>query len=60
MEVQVEVVKPIPAVWTDPIVYPAAFGDSFSIQDVVQKMFEMYDLLDQCNADRASVKALGK
>lgn len=58
VEVPVEVVKPVPAELTNPIRYPAALPQSFTVEDVVDLTFELYDLLDQANADRASVRDL--
>jgi len=55
VEVPVEVVRPIPAQLTDPIPYPDA---EYTVSGLVDLIVELYDRLDQANADRATVKRL--
>lgn len=58
VEVPVEVVKPVPSGLTDPLLYPPPLPQTFTVEDVVELTFELYDLLDQANTDRASVRDL--
>ena len=58
IEVPVEVVKPLPASLTDPIPYPASLGGDVTVGDLLDRVFELYDLLDQANRDRASAAEL--
>ena len=58
VEVPVEVVMPIPAQLTRPIPYPHWFGAEITIEDLIDRIFELYDTLDQANKDRATVEAL--
>lgn len=55
---QVEVTKPLPDNLTDPIPYPAALGDRFTVDDLIDQVFALYDLLDQANRDRADAAEL--
>lgn len=57
VEVPVEVVRPIPAQLTDPIPYPDAV---YTVSGLVDLIVELYDRLDQANADRATVKRLSE
>jgi hypothetical protein len=58
VEVPVEVIKPLPANLTDPIPYPLALGESFTVDDLIDQVFALYDLLDQANRDRADAAEL--
>lgn len=58
VEVPVEVVKPVPTQLTDPLPYPDALGEQFTVGDLIDQLLEMYRLLDQANADRDSVRRL--
>lgn len=58
VEVPVEVIKPLPRNLTDPIPYPVALGDGFTIDDLIDQVFALYDLLDQANRDRADAAEL--
>lgn len=53
VEVPVEVVKPLPDNLTDPIPYPASLGEKVTVDDLIERVFALYDLLDQANRDRA-------
>ena len=55
VEVPVEVVRPIPAQLTDPIPYPEA---EYTVSGLVELIVDLYDRLDQANADREHVKRL--
>lgn len=57
VEVPVEVVRPIPAQLTDPLPYPAA---EYNVSGLVDLVVELYDRVDQCNADRVAVKRLSE
>lgn len=59
VEVPVEVMRPVPAEFTSPLPYPAPLGAEFTVEDLVEQLFGAYDVIDRCNADRASVKTLG-
>ena len=59
VEVPVEVVRPVPSAFTDPLMYPAPLDGQITVEQIVNQLFEAYDLIDRCNADRASVKSLG-
>ena len=50
--------RPVPSEYTDALPYPAPLGDSITVEDLVEQLFDAYDVLDRCNADRASVKLL--
>jgi hypothetical protein len=54
------VIKPLPANLTDPIPYPLALGESFTVDDLIDQVFALYDLLvlDQANRDRADAAEL--
>ena len=58
VEVPVEVYVPVPASYTAPLTYPPAFPAEFTVEDLVDRIFTLYDLLDQANADRAHVSQL--
>jgi hypothetical protein len=58
VEKTVEVVKPVPAGLTAPLLYPPPLPASFTVEDVIDLTFELYDLIDKANADRASVRDL--
>ncbi len=58
VEVQVEVVRPVPAQLTRAISYPPPLGDSITVEALIDRLFEMYDKLDQANQDRRAVKTI--
>jgi hypothetical protein len=49
---QVEVIRPLPAVLTKPLPYPASLSEGFTVDDLIDQVFDLYDLLDQANVDR--------
>ena len=49
---QVEVTKPLPDTLTTPLPYPPPLSESFTVDDVLDLVFDLYDLLDTANADR--------
>lgn len=57
-EVPVEVLQPVPAELTAPIPYPDPLATQQSVADLVERLVLLYDLLDEANADRASVARL--
>ena len=52
VEVEVEVYKELPAALVRPVPYPAGLVDSFTVEDVINLAFDLYDALDQANADK--------
>ena len=60
VEVPVEVVKPLPAAYTDPIEYPAPLGAEITVSALVDQLFDAYDVIDRCNADRESARMIGR
>lgn len=52
VEVPVEVFKPLPETLTTPLPYPPPLSESFTVDDVLDVAFALYDLLDTANADR--------
>ena len=55
---QVEVTKPLPETLTNPLPYPPALPDQFTVDDVFDLVFALFDSLDTANADRAKSKEL--
>jgi hypothetical protein len=55
---QVEVIKPLPESLTEPLAYPSALPEGFTIDDVFDALFALYDALDQANRDRADAAEL--
>lgn len=53
VEIPVEVVKPLPGSLTQPIPYPPALPQAYTVEDVFDLVFDLYFLLDQANEDRA-------
>ena len=49
---------PAPIALTAPLPYPSPLSETPTVQEVIEQIFSVYDLLDQCNADRAAVRAL--
>jgi hypothetical protein len=58
VEVQVEVIKPLPETLTAPLQYPAPLEDGFTLDHVFDLTFALFDLLDVANADRAKAGEL--
>ncbi len=58
VQVPVEVFRPVPETLTEVIPYPPALTEGFTIEDVMETTFALFDLLDQANADRARVAEL--
>ena len=58
VEVPVEVYVPVPEVYTTPLLYPAPLGETFTVEDLVDRLFTLYDLVDQANLDRGHVATL--
>lgn len=55
---QVEVAKPLPETLTNPLPYPPALPVNFTVDDVLDLAFALFDSLDTANADRAKAKEL--
>jgi hypothetical protein len=58
VEVPVEVIRPLPDQLTKPLTYPPTMGEAITIELLIDRLFEMYDLLDQANQDRAAAKEI--
>ncbi len=58
MEVPVEVIRPLPERLTKPLSYPPAMGEVITIELLIDRLFEMYDLLDTANEDRDAAKEI--
>jgi hypothetical protein len=58
VEVPVEVTKPLPETLTAPLQYPKALGEGFTLDEVFDLTFALFDLLDVANADRAKAAEL--
>jgi len=58
IEVPVEVTKPLPKTLTDPIVYPPGLSEKFTVDDLIDLSFALYDKLDLANTDRAKAAEL--
>jgi hypothetical protein len=48
----VEVTKPLPAALVRPVPYPAVLPEFYTVEDVIDLAFDLYDALDQANADK--------
>jgi len=55
---QVEVTKPLPETLTNPLPYPPALPVNFTVDDVLDLAFALFDSLDTANADRAKALEL--
>lgn len=53
IEVPVEVIKPLPAAIVRPTPYPPSLEDGYTVEDIVNLAFALYDALDEANADKA-------
>ena len=58
VEVLVPVTVPIPVQLTRPIPYPPLFGAEITVETLIDRVFELYDRLDQANKDRAAIETL--
>jgi hypothetical protein len=58
VEVPVEVVKPLPAQYTRPLSYPPPIGEAVTVESLIDRIFLLYDIVDQANEDRAGAKDL--
>jgi len=56
----VEVVRPVPEQLTTPLRYPEPLGEVITIETLIDRLFQLYDLVDQANVDRASVKEISE
>ena len=52
VEVEVEVFKPLPDALVRPVPYPPALPANFTVEDTLNLAFDLYDALDQANADK--------
>ena len=53
VEVLVEVTKPLPAALVRPTPYPPSLEEGYTVEDIVNLAFALYDALDEANADKA-------
>lgn len=53
VEVEVEVYGKLPQTLTEPLVRPAELQEGFTEQDLWNQVFDLYDVLDLADADRA-------
>lgn len=53
-----EVYKEVPATLTNPIPYPAELPEGYTVNDMINLIFALYDAHDQFNADRIDVESL--
>lgn len=54
----VEVYKELPDTLTAPVAYPAALAEEFTVDDMFDLIFGLYDALDQANSDKADAGEL--
>jgi hypothetical protein len=53
VEVPVEVSKPLPETLVRAVPYPQALPESFTVDDLIDLTFGLFDALDRANADKA-------
>jgi hypothetical protein len=53
VEVPVEVYKELPDNLTAPVAYPEGLAEEFTVDDMFDLIFGLYDALDQANRDKA-------
>ena len=53
IEVPVAVSKPLPDALVRAVPYPPALPDGFTVDDLIDLTFDLYDALDQANDDKA-------
>lgn len=60
MEKLVEVTKPLPGSLTRPLDYPesAQLDGDITVNDLLDLVFDLFDVVDVANADRASAEEL--
>lgn len=58
VEVPVEVTKELPKTLTDPIDYPPGLPAGFTVGNLLDLTFDLFDRLDMANADRAKAAVL--
>lgn len=58
IEVEVEVTKPLPAALVRAVPYPPGLTEGYTVEDVIDLTFALYDSLDQANADKAQAGQL--
>ena len=60
VEVPVEVYKPLPDTLTRAVPYPPGLPEDFTVGDLFNLTFDLYDALDTANADKAKAGQLTK
>lgn len=58
MEKLVEVYKPVPDTLTNEVPYPPELQEGYTVDDMIDLIFALYDGWDQFNADRVDVVSL--
>ncbi len=58
VEVPVEVYPDLPPELIEPLMYPAPLPEDFTTGDLVDRVIELYDLLDRANVDRATLRSI--
>jgi hypothetical protein len=53
VEVPVEVSKPLPETLIRAVPYPQALPENFTVDDLIDLTFDLFDALDQANSDKA-------
>ena len=60
VDILVEVYKPLPEALVRPVPYPQGLSEGFTVEDVIDLAFDLYDALDQANADKAQAGQLSQ
>lgn len=58
VEVPVEVYGDLPTELVDPLPMPPALEPGFTTGDLAERVLDLYDLVDQANRDRATLKRI--
>ena len=53
VERQTEVYRPLPDELVEALPYPTPLSERFTIEDSIDRIYELYDSLDLANSDRA-------
>lgn len=52
VEVPVEVYRELPTELTDPLSYPESLPERFTVNDMINLIYDLYDTVDLANEDR--------
>lgn len=58
VKVPVEVIKPLPESLTAPLPYPPELPEDYTVDDIIELTFALFDALDLANSDRAKADQL--